>query len=311
MDRPKLIAVLGPTASGKTDLAIDLAKEFDGEIINCDSRQVYREVMIGAAVEPGEWREYRQGGRVVRRAWVAGGVPHYLINFLAPQKMMSVAEFKAKAVWRAREIVRRGKTPFLVGGTGLYASAVIDNFQLPEVPPDERFRRRMLRRPTEELMRELEGKDPEYAARITPNPRYIVRALEVMRATGQKFSELQSRGEPLFDVLQLGVARSREETYERINRRFDTMVHGGLLDEASRLGRRYGWDSPAASSLGHRQLGYYLRGKMTLSSAVQEAQKATRNYAKRQFTWFRRDKRINWVNSLSEAKKLAKKHLSE
>lgn len=301
---PKLIAIVGPTASGKTDVSLALARRFKGEIINCDSRQLYRGVALGADIIPGKWVK-----RGRRRVWLAQDVPHYLINFLSPKQTMTVAEYKKKAERRAKEIAGRGRLPFLVGGTGLYASAVIDNYQMPEVPPNEAFRRRLNKKSAAALQAELKKKDPAYAARAGLNKRYLIRALEVIRATGRPFSELQRKGEPQFDALILGVARPREEIYARVNRRFDRMVGEGLLEEADRLGRRYGWDNPAASSLGHRQLGLHLQGKMTLVEALELAKSATRDYAKRQITWFKRDPRIHWVSSIKEAEGLILAHL--
>lgn len=300
---PKLLAVVGPTASGKTDLAIALAKKFHGEIINCDTRQFYRGLDIGAGVIPGRWVK-RGSGRV----WLAEGVPHHLINFLSPRRQLTVSEFKAKAVWRAREIARRGKLPMLVGGSMLYASAVLDNYQMPDVPADEKFRVACANVPLDRLGEELAAKDPAYAVRAGKNPRYIIRALEVMRATGRTMTELQRKGEPIFDALVLGVTRPKEELDERIDRRFDQMMKGGLLEETAALGRRYGWDCPAFVSLGHRQIAMHLRGEMPLVDAVTLAKKATRDYAKRQLTWFRRDSRIRWVGGAAEAKKLASAH---
>jgi tRNA dimethylallyltransferase len=305
-NRPKLIAILGPTASGKTDLSLELARRFGGEIVNCDTRQFYRDIPIGAATAPG--RRVKRGRR---RVWLAEGVPHYLINFLSPRRQMTVAEYQARAVWRLREIARRGKVPMLVGGSMLFAAAVIDNYQMPEVPPDEAFRRRMEKVSLDKLGEKLAAMDPAYAERIGPNRRYIVRALEVMRATGRTVTELQRKGEPIFDTLLIGVTRPKAELDERINRRFDFMMKAGLLEETAQLGRYYGWDCPAAMSLGHRQLGTCLRGEMPLDEAVAEAKRATRAYAKRQMTWFRRDRRIRWVKTGDEATSLVAAHLQK
>jgi tRNA dimethylallyltransferase len=304
----KIIVVVGPTASGKTALALSLARRFGGEVINCDSRQIYREVEIGAAVEPGEWRVARRG-RSLRRVWFAGGVRHHLTNFLSPALTMSAAEYKRLAVAQIRAVLRRGRLPILCGGTGLYASAVIENFSLPEVPPDEAFRAATLARPADESVAALAAADPDYAARAGRNPRYVVRALEVMRATGRTMTEMQQKGEPLFDALRLGVARPREELNERCERRFDLMMRAGLLEETRRLGERYGWQAPAATAIGHRQLGAFVRGEISLAEAVADAKAATRQYAKRQLTWFRRDSQIRWVEDEATAIELARRHL--
>lgn len=305
-DLPKLIAVVGPTASGKTDLALALAKRFRGEIISADSRQFYRGTEIGSDIIPGKWtRKYGS------RTYVAKGVPHYLVAFLSPSKTFTASQFKDHVIRIARDIAKRGHLPILCGGTGLYIRAVVDNFDIPEVPPDPAFRARMEKRTTDALYKELAQKDPVYLSRIPPNNRrYTIRALEVIAATGKPFSEVQDRGEPLFDVLQIGVKRDRTEAYRRIDARVDRMMKQGLLEEAKKLGKRYGWSVPAMSGLGHRQLGQFLRGEIALEEAVRLIKRDTRRYAKRQVTWLRRDKRIRWVKDASEAKPVIKRFLA-
>lgn len=305
MNLPKIIAVVGPTASGKTDIAIALAKRFKGEVISADSRQFYRGTEIGSAVEPGRWVK-RNG----RRVYLAKGVPHHLVSFLSPRRTFTVAQFKDHVIRIARDIRKRGHLPILCGGSGLFLGAVIDNFDIPEVPPDAAFRARLERRSTEALYAELTKRDPAYVARIPKNNRrYATRALEVIHATGRPFSEQQSRGEPLFAVLQLGLKRERAALNRRIDRRVGIMMERGLLEEARRLGKRYGWSLPATTGLGHRQLGAYLRGESTLESAVESVKTDTRRYAKRQMTWFKRDKSIRWIASETAAIRLAKQFL--
>ncbi len=301
----KLIAVVGPTASGKTDLAIALAKKHKGEIISADSRQFYRGTEIGSDIIAGKW-VMKYG----RRTYVARGIPHYLVSFLPPSKLFTVAQFKRHVIRMANDIAKRGHVPILAGGTGLYIRAVIDNYAIPEVAPDPAFRARMEKKSTADLFTLLQKKDPAYAARIPANNRrYAVRALEVMAATGKTVTEVQQMGEPLFDVLQIGIQRPREAMYERINARVDVMMTRGLLDEAEKLGKKYGWEVPAMSGLGHRQLGAFLRGETTFQEAVERIKSDTRHFAKRQVTWFKRDSRINWVKNEAEAVRLAKKFL--
>jgi tRNA dimethylallyltransferase len=202
---PKLLAIVGPTASGKTDLAVALAKKLKGEIISADSRQFYRGTEIGSDIIPGKWVK-----RYGRRTYVAKGVPHYLIGFHSPSKTFTAAQFKDHVIRISRDIAKRGHVPILAGGTGLYLKAVIDNLDIPEVPPDAAFRARMERKTTAALYAELKKKDPAYASRIPPNNRrYAIRALEVFHATGRPFSEVQGAGEPLFDVLQIGIRGPR------------------------------------------------------------------------------------------------------
>lgn len=304
---PKLIAIVGPTASGKTDLALALAKRFKGEIISADSRQFYRGTEIGSDIPEGKWQS---GGAAKKKRYMVKGVPHHLMAFLPPSRAFTAAEFKEAVVRIAREIAGRGHVPFLVGGTGLYIKAVVDNFAIPAVPPDPAFRKRMEAKTTGMLAAMLERRDPAYARRIPKNNRrYLIRALEVIEATGRPFSVEQGRGEPLFDVLQLGIRRPRPEIYRRIEARVDAMMKRGLLDEAKRLGRRYGWSVPAMTGLGHRQLGLFLRGKASLEEAVALIKRDTRHFAKRQTTWFRRDGRIRWVKNEKDAVSRVKKFL--
>lgn len=304
---PKLLAIVGPTASGKTDLAVALAKKYKGEIISADSRQFYRGTEIGSDIIPGEWKAgFRYAGAVLkRRTYVARGVPHYLIGFLPPSKPFTVAQFKDHVIRIAADITKRGHLPILAGGTGLYLKAVIDNYDIPEVAPDPDFRATQEKRTTEALYQELAAKDPAYVARIAPNNRrYAIRALEVMRATGKTVTEVQAKGEPLFDVLQIGIKRPREAAFARINARVDRMMADGLLNEAKRLGKKHGWDVPAMSGLGHKQLGAFMRGETTLEEAVERIKSDTRHFAKRQETWFKRDERIRWVKNEAAAQKL-------
>ncbi|HTK05501.1 MAG TPA: tRNA (adenosine(37)-N6)-dimethylallyltransferase MiaA [Candidatus Eisenbacteria bacterium] len=307
MTLPKHIAVVGPTASGKTDLALVLAKRFKGEIISADSRQFYRGTEIGSDIPEGRWERVK-GEK--RKRYIVRGVPHYLMSFLTPSKTFTAAQFKDHVVRISKDIIKRGHVPILAGGTGLYIRTVVDNLDIPAVPPDAAFRERAERKSTTALYAELKKKDPAYAARIPAgNRRYAIRALEVIAATGKPFSEVQGKGEPLFEALQLGIRRPRAEMYRRIDARVDAMMRRGLLEEAKRLGKRYGWKVPAMSGLGHRQLGLFLRGEATLEEAVELIKRDTRHFAKRQMTWFRRDRRIRWVKNERDAEKLARKFL--
>ena len=295
---PKAIMLIGPTASGKTDLAIAVAKKFHGEVISLDSRQMYRGLDIGAAIPVGVWRRV---GR--RRAYFVDGVPHHLMRFRSPARPLTAAEVKELALRVAAEVVRRGRLPIFCGGTGLYADMIAKNFVSPRVPPNAALRRRLEKLSTAKLFAKLRRLDPVYASRIAAgNRRHAIRALEVITATGQPFSTQQQVGEPLYKFLWLGVKCERSELYGRINRRFDAMMAAGLLREVRLLGRRYGWKNPVLSSLGHRQLGEYLRGERSgLAEATEACKSQTRAYARRQLTWFRRNSEIRWVRTVGEA----------
>jgi tRNA dimethylallyltransferase len=302
---PKAIAVVGPTASGKTSLAIKLAKEFKGEIVSADSRQLYRGTGICTDIPPGQWRSFGQ-----RRAYMVEGVPHYLMNTESPGKPITVSEYRRRALWRLKEIAARGKVPFLVGGTGLYVRSVVDNFSIPEVRPDEHLRAKLEKVPTEKLAKKLEQLDPAYAQRISlKNRRYLIRALEVIETTGRPFSEQQSTGEPQLNWLQIGITRPREELYRRINDRVDQMEDLGLLEETLKLARRYGWEARIMTSLGYNQLRAYFVDGRPLAEALDNMKRDTRHYARRQLTWLRRDNRINWVASEAKARLLITRFL--
>lgn len=302
---PKIIAIVGPTASGKTGLALRLAKQCDGEIVSADSRQFYRGMEIGSDTVHGEMKTI--GGY---RAVIAEGIPHYLTSFRSPAKPVTAGEFVKLARRRIRSILKRGNVPFVVGGTGLYIQALIDNYAIPEVAAHPEIRARLEKRSSASLFASLQKKDPEYAAR-TPkqNRRYVIRALEVMEVTERPFSAQQRTADPLFDALQIGIARPREDMYRRIDARVDVLMERGLLQEARRLGKRYGWELSTMSGLGHKQLGMYLREEISLERAVELIKRDTRHFGKRQLTWFRRDSRIKWVKGYGEAKTLVNRFL--
>lgn len=305
MKPPKIIAIVGPTASGKSDLAITLAKAVKGEIVSADSRQLYKGMDVAAAIEPGDWR-----GRGAARTYVARGVAHHLTACFPPDLPLTLAEYQRSAFAAIDGILARGKTPILVGGTGLYIRAVIENYAIPEVPPDPAVRSRLERLSTGRLYAMVRRRDPKYAARIPQgNRRYAIRALEVMETTDKPFSELQRRGRPKYRVLMLEPKIERDALYRRIDRRVDAMVGAGLLREAKRLVRRHGWATPAMSALGYGQLRGAIEGKEPLETGIERLKRDTRRYAKRQLTWFRKDRRIRRITSPQDALRLARHFL--
>lgn len=276
---PKILVIVGPTASGKTDLAIRLAKKLGGEIVSADSRLLYKGMNIGTA-KP-SLKERR-------------GIPHHLIDVVPPSKTLTLSDYQRKAVRAVRGILRRKRLPILAGGTGLYVQAVVDNLEIPRVPPDPRFRARLQKWTAGRILKSLRKADPVYAERIGPNPRYAIRALEVMRAAGKTMTELQKRGEPLFDACFVGLEPPKGELERRIRLRVGRMIREGLIEETRRLLRRYDPASPAMSGIGYREIGAYLRGEIGLKEASERIETRTRQYAKRQMTWFKRDGRIQW-----------------
>lgn len=283
---PKIIVIVGPTASGKSALAMDVAKAFDGEIIAADSRTIYRGMDIGTAKPTREDRE---------------AVPHHLLDVVYPSETLTLAEYKEQAFTAIQDVLGRDRLPIVVGGTGLYVSAIVDNLEIPKVEPNMAYRKELEALPKEELFKKLEETDPEYAERIGPNPRYAMRALEVIHATGKTFSEQQKKGEPLFDALQIGLEVEREELVRRIDARVDSMMQQGLLEEVKRIKETAPKDAPALSGIGYREFLRYLEGFGTLSDAVDLVKIHTRQYAKRQMSWFRRDARIQWFKQKTGA----------
>ncbi len=288
---PKLLVICGPTASGKTELAIALAKKYNGVLIAADSRTVYKYMDIGT----GKDLSY----------------PHKLINIVCPDETLTLASYKKKAVAAVRAAVRAGKLPILVGGTGLYIWAIVDNLLIPKVAANEKMREELEKKTADELYTLLNSIDPAAAKVTGKNKRRMIRALEVVAASGNKFSESTKKGKPLFDFLELGIFLPREELVKRIDKRVQTMINAGFMAEVLYLRKKlYLPDLPAMSGIGYKELNDVIDGKGTIDEAVERIKARTRQYARRQMTWFRRDKRINWIGGLAEADALVKRWLS-
>jgi len=286
-----LVVIAGPTAVGKSDMAVELALRFNGEIISADSVQLYKYFNIGAAKLTKEEQK---------------GIPHHLFDILEPDQAFSVADYQKLARQKIQEINDRGKLPFLVGGTGLYIQAVIDPYEFPETMGYEEIRKKLReiwsQGGKEELYQRLQKIDPVAAKRIHPNDfRRISRALEVYYLTGKPISSyINKEKKSLYKLAMIGLTRKRTELYQRIEARVDKMFAEGLVEEVkSILDMGYEPTIKPLQSLGYKQVVEYLRGDCDLAEAIASTKKATRNYAKRQLTWFRKDDRIHWF-SLSE-----------
>lgn len=277
-----LIVIIGATASGKTGLSLQIAKAFDGEIISADSRQIYRKLNIGTA-------------KVTRQEMQE--IPHYGIDLCEPDEAFTVAQFKEYAVAKIREILARKKLPILAGGTGLYVNAITQNFTLPKIPADWKLRAELEKLSTEELHQKLQELDETEAEKIHPNNRrYVIRAIEIAKSAKGKKSEIMQKKESEFDVLILGVEVEREQLYERINQRVDQMFENGLVEEVkSLMAEGYDFSAQAFNSVGYPEIKAMLGGKMTEKETRALIQKNTRNYAKRQLTWWRKDERVIWI----------------
>ena len=287
MSLPRIVCIVGPTSSGKTSLSLALAKAFSGEIVNADARQLYRGFDVGTG-KPS----------LVERA----GIPHHLFDEDS-MTQITVSEWREKALVRIREIVSRGRLPILVGGTGLYFQALIDNLSIPEVPPQTELREELSRLSLSELVDRLRATDPEALTVVDlKNPRRVIRALEVALTTGQSFVDTRQKGSLLVDALQIGIERTREELYARAETAVDEMLSRGWVEEVRGLfAQGFSKTSPAMSAIGYRELTDVVESRSTLDEAVPNIKRATRNYIKRQITWFKRDERIEWVRDPAEA----------
>lgn len=291
-----LLVVVGPTAVGKTALAVRLGEALGGEVVSADSRQVYRGMDIGAAKPTAE-----------ERARAA----HHLIDLRDPDEPLSLAEYQALAYRTIDGLLARGRLPMLVGGSGQYVHAVVEGWGIPAVPPDETLRAQLYAEAeaagAEALHARLRALDAVAAARIDPrNVRRVVRALEVCLVAGRPISELQRKAPPPYRIAPIGLTRPRPALYRRVDDRVDAMIAAGLADEVRRLAEAgYGWRLPAMSGLGYRQMGAYLRGETSLEEAAQSIKRETRRFIRQQYNWFRlSDPRIRWFDleafSLSE-----------
>ena len=283
-----LVAIVGPTAIGKSRLALHLARVFNGEIVSADSRQVYRYMDIGTA-KPG--------------AEELSLVAHHLINIINPDEAFSLAQYQTLANKAIKGIQQRHKLPLLVGGSGLYVWSVLEGWKIPQVLPDSEFRRRLEEKAASsgagELYLELSRLDPEAAQKIDPrNVRRIIRALEVSSKAGASFSRLGRKKAPSYNIMIAGLTTDRAELYRRIDRRVDEMIERGLVAEVENLlNMGYDFNLPALSGIGYRQIGLFLRGELSLEAAVQQIKFETHRFVRHQYSWFQlKDERIHWFD---------------
>jgi len=286
---PPLVAIVGPTAVGKTQLAVQVAERLGAEIVSADSRQVYRYMDIGTAKPTSEQ---------MRR------VRHHLVDVVNPDEAYTLAQYQVMAYESIDELCDRGALALLVGGTGQYVRAIVEGWTIPRVAPDRELRSRLYARAEAEgkeaIHAELNRVDPVAARRIDPrNVRRVIRALEVYAATGIPISRLQKKGPPRYRVLQIGLTREREKLYERVDRRVDGMMAAGLVDEVRGLvARGYDYSLPSMSGLGYRQIGMHLQGEVSLQEADQLIKRHTRRFIRQQYNWFRlSDARIQWYDT--------------
>ena len=291
--KPMVIVIAGPTASGKTALGIELAKRINGEIISSDSMQIYQDMNIGTAKPIKEEMQ---------------GIPHHLLDFVSPEERYSVANFKQDAQKTIEQILIKGKTPIIVGGTGLYINSLIDGIDFPDITIDESYRTELdkiaKKQGLEVLYKQAQQIDPEAMKQISPkDKKRICRVLEIYHQTGktktEQEKESRKKGVP-YDYLVFAIDMKRELLYDRINRRVDKMIQQGLIQEVKNLLRKYKTFPTAMQGLGYKEVVEYLIGNINKEEMIEKIKQETRRYAKRQLTWFRRNKQTIWLDGTKE-----------
>ena len=286
--KPKVIVICGPTASGKTSLSIELAKQINGEIISADSMQIYKDMDIGTAKPSTEEMQ---------------GIKHYLLDFVPPEERYSVAQYKIDAKKAIKEILEKGKVPIIVGGTGLYVDSLIYEIEYNDIKLDEEYRKKLEeiaeKQGLEVLYKKAQEIDPQAMQKISANDKKrIMRVIEIYKATGKTKTEqeIESRKKPVeYDYKVFAINMEREKLYERINKRVDIMIEQGLVEEVKQLLTKYENFPTAMQGLGYKEILDYLDGKNSLEEAVTILKRDTRHFAKRQLTWFRRERDVNWI----------------
>ena len=293
MHKEKVIVICGPTASGKTGLSIELAKKIDGEIVSCDSMQIYKDMTIGTA-KPTE-KEMQ-------------GIKHYLIDFVSPENRYSVADYKKDAIKAIRKIIEKGKIPIVVGGTGLYVESLIYGIEYNEIEVDLEYRKELEKIEESEGLAKLyemaEKIDKEAIKKISHNDKKrICRILEIYHSTGKTKTqlEIESRQKgPEYDYLLFGINMDREKLYDRINKRVDIMLEAGLVNEVKELLKKYNEFPTAMQGLGYKEVVEFLNKKLSKEEMIEKIKMETRRYAKRQITWFKKYKNIKWLEGLDD-----------
>ncbi|MBI2011055.1 MAG: tRNA (adenosine(37)-N6)-dimethylallyltransferase MiaA [Candidatus Colwellbacteria bacterium] len=289
-ERPKIIVILGPNASGKSALGVGLAKKFSGEIISADSRQVYRGLDIGT-------------GKITKREMAE--IRHHLLDVASPKRVFTVAQYQKLAQAVLEDILRRGKLPIIVGGTGLYIDALLYNTPFPAVPPNPKLRQKLEKESSESLFKKLERLDPDRAANIDPkNKRRLVRALEIVLATAKPVPALirANKGINDFRVLKIGIALPEEKLKDGIARRLEQRIKTGMIREVKKLRERgLTWKRLEELGLEYRYTARHLQGLLSREEMIQKLEIEIWRYAKRQMIWFKRDKNIIWLSDLKKA----------
>ncbi len=294
--KPKVVVIVGPTASGKTALSIELAKRINGEIISSDSMQIYKDMDIGTAKVTKEEAE---------------GIKHYLVDCVSPDERYTVSDFKKDAEKAIEEILAKGKTPIVVGGTGLYVNSLIYGIEYQDMNFDENYRNELMEKAEsenglKEIWEEANRIDPEAMKKISPNDKKrIVRVLEIFKATGKTKTEqeiISRQNGVKYDYKVFGITMERGKLYSRINLRVDLMIEKGLEEEVRNLVNKYTKFPTAMQGLGYKEVVEYFEGKISREEMIDKIKQESRRYAKRQLTWFRKNKETIWLDSSNDMK---------
>ena len=288
MQKNKVIVICGPTASGKTALSIELAKQIHGEIVSCDSMQIYKDMNIGTAKPTPEEMQ---------------GIKHYLIGYVSPEERYSVSDYKSEAKKTIKEIIEKGKMPIVVGGTGLYLDSLIYEIEYQDIKLDEAYRQKLEQEVEEKGLEELYEKakqiDAKAMEKISPNDKKrILRVLEIYHTTGKTKTEqeIESRKKEVeYDYKVYALNWDRQKLYDRINKRVDMMMEQGLIEEVKQILKKYDTFPTAMQGLGYKEVVEYIEGKVTKEEMIEKIKMETRRYAKRQLTWFRKNKQTIWL----------------
>lgn len=288
--KPKVIVICGPTASGKTALSIELAKKINGEIVSADSMQIYKEMDIGSAKPTKEEKQ---------------GIKHYMMDIVLPKQRYSVAEYKKQAEQAIQEILEKGKIPIIVGGTGLYVNSLIYGIEYPDTKIDEAYRKQLeeivQKEGLQKLYEQAKAIDPQAMLTISPNDKKrIIRVLEIYKETGKTKTEqeIESKKNGVkYDYFVFAIHMEREMLYERINKRVEIMLEQGLIQEVQNLIDKYEEYPTAMQALGYKEIKEYLETKISKEEAIEKIKQETRHYAKRQLTWFRKNKEAIWLDA--------------
>ncbi len=293
-EKTKVIVICGPTASGKTALSIELAKKIDGQVVSADSMQIYKDMTIGTAKPTEEEMQ---------------NIKHYLLDFVSPDERYSVANYKKDAKKAIKQIIDNGKTPIIVGGTGLYVDSLIYEIEYNDIKIDEKYRAKLEEQAKKEGLESLYNQakliDPEAMEKISQNDqKRILRVLEIYNATGKTKTqqEKESRKEVEYDYKIFAINWPRDVLYDRINRRVDIMIDQGLIEEVKEIKNKYSHFPTAMQGLGYKEVVDYLDGKYSKEEMIEKIKMETRRYAKRQLTWFRKNKQTIWLDGQADIK---------